>query len=207
MGWLHTLWFGYFWPSCQGNGPEAILEIAILAALGRLFWPLIKRELHKGDELLHQKLDHIIRHHPGIPAFDAHSVNASPLIPAAPTKGKPVSFDLSTIETRFHSAEEDIEEALHSKVADAILTAAKTILPLVPEGADVEALLSKFDEVATEAHKAVDAVAPVVEADTETVANDAATAESEVEPAAPVAPETPAAPAATEPPASSQAGL
>lgn len=70
MNWLHTLWFHYGWPSCQGNGPEAVIEILILAALGRLLWPVIKREIHSGEEelhrkldLLHQKADHIIEHH------------------------------------------------------------------------------------------------------------------------------------------------
>ena len=74
MNWLHTVWFGYGWPSLQGNGPEALIELVLLAVLGRIFWPRIKRFLHKEDAALHRKMEenkrllcHIIDHHPDIP--------------------------------------------------------------------------------------------------------------------------------------------
>lgn len=65
MNFLHTLWFGYFWPSDKGNGPEAILELIILAVIGRLIWPKIKRHI----DALHHKMNHIIEHHPDIPDY------------------------------------------------------------------------------------------------------------------------------------------
>jgi hypothetical protein len=34
MNWLHTLWFGYFYPSIKGNGPEAVVEIVALSIVG-----------------------------------------------------------------------------------------------------------------------------------------------------------------------------
>ena len=65
MSWLHTLWFGYFWTSTKGNGPENLLALAIGAAATRLCWPFIKRD----SRLLHAKMDHIIKNHPDIPPF------------------------------------------------------------------------------------------------------------------------------------------
>lgn len=67
MTWLHTLWFGYFWPSCQGNGPEAIIEIGIGILIGRLVWPRVKHHF----DAIHARLDHIIEHHPDIPPFNS----------------------------------------------------------------------------------------------------------------------------------------
>ena len=69
MNWLHTVWFGYAVPSLYGNGPEALIEIAILAVLGRLAWPFIKREIHSGEALIHRKIDHVIHHSEDIPEF------------------------------------------------------------------------------------------------------------------------------------------
>jgi hypothetical protein len=71
-----------------------------------------------------------------------------------------MSFDLASLEGRFESAEERVDEALHSQVAKAIEEAAETILPLVPDGVEVEALLQKFDELAAKAHDVIDRVAP-----------------------------------------------
>lgn len=80
-------------------------------------------------------------------------------------------FDLSTLESRFwhdlDTVDSDAEAALHSKIVDTVVTAAKVILPLVPDGVDVETLLTKLDEVAAEAHKVVsaheEAVSPTVD--------------------------------------------
>lgn len=66
MNWIHTLWFNYAVPSLYGNGPEAVIEILILALLGRLAWPVLRKELH----LLHAKVDHVIEHSEDIPEFE-----------------------------------------------------------------------------------------------------------------------------------------
>lgn len=78
MNWLSQLWFDAFWPSLRGNGPEAIIEIAVLALLGKLLWPVIKREVHAGDALLHRKLDHVIEHSKDIPPFPASTKESKP---------------------------------------------------------------------------------------------------------------------------------
>jgi hypothetical protein len=65
--WLHNLWFNYAWSSDKGNGPEAIQEALIVAALIPAVRRYVKRELAKAHDELHRKLDHIIKHHPDIP--------------------------------------------------------------------------------------------------------------------------------------------
>jgi len=60
---LHTLWFGYGWPSLQGNGPEGIIQSALFGLAGYFVGRAAKK--HAGR--LHAKLDHIIKHHPDIP--------------------------------------------------------------------------------------------------------------------------------------------
>ena len=61
MHWLWVLWFDYGYPSLKGNGPEAIIQVTIgvLLAFG------LKRA--------HDKMDHIIKHHPAIPPFSSKS--------------------------------------------------------------------------------------------------------------------------------------
>lgn len=82
---LHTLWFGYFVPSFWGNGPEAIAQTVLYGAIALLFVPpfrrwmqrhvdSIKEHLSGGDKELHEKLDHIIFHHPDIPPFQSDVV-------------------------------------------------------------------------------------------------------------------------------------
>jgi hypothetical protein len=65
--WLHGVWFGYFWPSLQGNGPEDLLSYLIIGGgvtlLGRKL--LVKWREHHSH--LHKKLDHIIIHSKSIP--------------------------------------------------------------------------------------------------------------------------------------------
>jgi len=82
-------------------------------------------------------------------------------------KETPMSFDLSTLESRFwHDLDEvdsDAEAALHSKIVDTAVTAAKAILPLVPDGSEVENLLGHLDEFAAEAHRLVSGAESVVE--------------------------------------------
>ena len=70
---LYILWFGYFKPSLYGNGPEALVQTAAYAAIAVAIYPplrkFIEREAHSGEALLHEKLDHLIKHHPDIPDF------------------------------------------------------------------------------------------------------------------------------------------
>jgi hypothetical protein len=76
LNWISHQWFFYWWPSDKGNAPEAIQQAAIEAIVAAFLIPAFRRFLlHHFDEaraeskLLHEKLDHIIRHHPDIPPF------------------------------------------------------------------------------------------------------------------------------------------
>jgi hypothetical protein len=66
---LYVLWYGYFWPSLKGNGPEAIVQTIVYAVIAYLFIPPFRRWMHEENVTLHAKLDHIIHHHPEIPEF------------------------------------------------------------------------------------------------------------------------------------------
>ena len=70
MNWLYTLWYGYFWPSLKGNGPEALVQTIVYGALAYLLVPVVRRFVNGHTKALHKKLDHIIRHHPDIPPLD-----------------------------------------------------------------------------------------------------------------------------------------
>jgi hypothetical protein len=78
MNWLHHFWFTYEWPSDQGNGPEAVSEMLLVAFFGTLLIPRVRRwwkrhiedlknHISGENKDLHEKLDHIIKHHPDIP--------------------------------------------------------------------------------------------------------------------------------------------
>lgn len=74
---IHTLWFSYFWPSLQGNGPEALIQTVVYGLIAMAVYPPLrkwsKRELEKVHGKLdeaHEKMDHIIRYHPDIPPFE-----------------------------------------------------------------------------------------------------------------------------------------
>ena len=84
MHWLDTQWFGYWWPSDKGNGPEAIQQIVLGAVVVAIFVPPIRawfrrhvKALHEKLDLAHQKMDHIILHHPDIPPFGGDVVITS----------------------------------------------------------------------------------------------------------------------------------
>jgi hypothetical protein len=64
-----TLYYGYLWPSLKGNGPEAIAQTVLYGAIAVLVVPAARAFItrHVGD--LHDKLDHIILHHPDIPDY------------------------------------------------------------------------------------------------------------------------------------------
>jgi hypothetical protein len=75
--WVHVIWFHYEWPSDLGNGPESLTELIVGAVGVSLLWPPIRkrvsaflsRHLAAEHAELHRKLDHIIEHHPDIPAL------------------------------------------------------------------------------------------------------------------------------------------
>lgn len=76
MNILHHLWFGYFWPSDEGNGPEALQQTVVYGLLAVIFVPLVRKwfmarmaALHEKLDHAHDKIDHIIRHSPDIPEF------------------------------------------------------------------------------------------------------------------------------------------
>ena len=78
VNWLHELWFGYFWPSLQGNGPEALVQTVVYGAIALVFIPPVRRFVARHVEAikahvtaehahLHAKLDHVILHTKAIP--------------------------------------------------------------------------------------------------------------------------------------------
>ena len=69
MNWLYTLWFGYFWPSLKGNGPEALVQTVVYGVIAIIFVPPVRRWFAGHMNAVHAKLDHIIKHHPAIPPF------------------------------------------------------------------------------------------------------------------------------------------
>ena len=38
-----TLWYGYNWPSLKGNGPEAIDQTIVYAAIGLMLYPPLRK--------------------------------------------------------------------------------------------------------------------------------------------------------------------
>jgi hypothetical protein len=69
MHWLWILWYGYAWPSLKGNGPEALIQTVVYFVIAVIFIPRFRKFLRGELGHLHNKLDHIIRHHPDIPPF------------------------------------------------------------------------------------------------------------------------------------------
>ena len=66
---MSNLWFGYFWPSLQGNGPEALIQTVVYGAIAVLFVPPVRHWFEREHDKIHAKMDHIIFHHPDIPPF------------------------------------------------------------------------------------------------------------------------------------------
>ncbi len=67
---MHNIWYGYFWPSLRGNGPEALFQTVVYALIAVTFVPVVRRF----EKRMHAKFDraialseHIIKHHPDIP--------------------------------------------------------------------------------------------------------------------------------------------
>lgn len=67
---LHYQWFGYFWPSLKGNGPEALVQTVAYAAIAYAVYPPFRHWADCELAHVHAKMDHIIKHHPDIPGFD-----------------------------------------------------------------------------------------------------------------------------------------
>jgi hypothetical protein len=67
--WLSDLWFSYFWPSLQGNGPEAIVQTLVYGIIAAIFIPPVRRWIKHENDLVHDKLNHLIHHTKGIPEY------------------------------------------------------------------------------------------------------------------------------------------
>jgi hypothetical protein len=72
--WFSNLWYNYFWSSDKGNGPEAIQQTVLYAALAVTFVPVVRHWFEGHMKALHEKftehermLKHIIENHPDIP--------------------------------------------------------------------------------------------------------------------------------------------
>lgn len=70
VNWLHHLWFGYFWPSLEGNGPEALVQTVVYGIIAYLFIPVVRKFVNSHMTSLHRKLDHIVKHSPDIPDME-----------------------------------------------------------------------------------------------------------------------------------------
>lgn len=71
--WLWILWFEYGWSSDKGNGPEALQQTILYAAIVAVLVPVvrafIKRELAKAHDEIHEHL-HDIADKLGIERFE-----------------------------------------------------------------------------------------------------------------------------------------
>ena len=54
---LGTIWFNYFWSSDKGNGPEAIQQTVVYAAIGIYFIPKVRAWVNNHVKSLHDKMD------------------------------------------------------------------------------------------------------------------------------------------------------
>ena len=76
---IHNFWFGYWWPSVKGNGPEDITSLLIVTVIASLVIPAARRWWVAREQAVHAKLEHnakllahIIRHSDEIPNHDRH---------------------------------------------------------------------------------------------------------------------------------------
>ena len=70
MNWLYTLWFGYFWPSLKGNGPEALVQTVVYGLIAYAFVPVFRKFINSHMKSIHRKLDHVIKNSPDIPDLE-----------------------------------------------------------------------------------------------------------------------------------------
>jgi hypothetical protein len=54
---LHNLWFGYGWSSDKGNGPEAIQQTVLYAAIAAVLIPAVRRFIKREFGKLHKKIE------------------------------------------------------------------------------------------------------------------------------------------------------
>ena len=84
MDWLNSLWDNTFWPSLNGNGPEALAQTLVYGLIAVALIPPIRRAIerftkrHVADlkqhitaehAAVHAKLDHVIKHSKDIPDY------------------------------------------------------------------------------------------------------------------------------------------
>ena len=60
LHWIHQQWFGYWWPSDKGNGPENITWTAAAILATSLIYPPIRHYINREFEKVHHKIDHVI---------------------------------------------------------------------------------------------------------------------------------------------------
>lgn len=71
MHWLTNVWFGYFWPSLQGNGPEALVQTVAYGAIAYAVVPPFRKWVNghfhrlgvKQDEHHAERLTQAEAHH------------------------------------------------------------------------------------------------------------------------------------------------
>lgn len=63
------LWIDYFWSSLKSNGPEALVQTVVYTGIAFAIYPPFRKWLKHESNLMHQKLDHVIKWHPDIPEF------------------------------------------------------------------------------------------------------------------------------------------
>lgn len=69
---MHELWYiwiDYFWASLKGNGPEALIQTVVYGGIALAVYPPLRRWARRETTHLHAKLDHVIKHAPGVPSF------------------------------------------------------------------------------------------------------------------------------------------
>ena len=60
---LHHIWFGYAWPSLEGNGPEDLIRTTIALILAVIIVPQVRRFFLHGWDKLHSRFDHLHESH------------------------------------------------------------------------------------------------------------------------------------------------
>jgi hypothetical protein len=84
VNWLTSLWDNTFWPSLNGNGPEALAQTLVYGLIAIALIPPIRRAIERftkrhvdsikahvtaEHKLVHDKLDHVIKHSKDIPDY------------------------------------------------------------------------------------------------------------------------------------------
>ena len=83
---LHNLWFGYWWPSLKGNGPEDSTSLLIVGIISAFLIPAVRRFFHRGWDRLHSKLDGLGDHHRETQRMLRHVIDQHPDIDPLPPK-------------------------------------------------------------------------------------------------------------------------